>query len=141
MPTSCGVFLRNPQQQWLLGHATGQSHWDIFKGLPDDSETPVQTALRELKEETGLLFDSHQLTDTGLHSYRPGKSLHLFIATFDGASSTLRCSSTFVARNSNVMIPEMDAFQWFEPDEARQKVVPNMRRVLDTIVERFQPPW
>ena len=118
MQTSCGVFLRNTLHQWLLGHATGQAHWDIFKGLPNDLETPLQTALRELEEETGL-----RLT-----------------AVLDCDASSLRCSSMFAHRVSNVMIPEMDAFHWFDPDEARRKVVPRMRKVLDTIVEYRPSP-
>ena len=95
----------------------------------------MQTALRELKEETGLQLAPHQLHDTGRHTYRPGKSLHLFTAILDCDSSSLRCASMFAHRVSNIMTPEMDAFQWFDPDAARQKVVPRMRAVLDTIVE------
>ena len=140
MQTSCGVFLRNTQHQWLLGHATGQAHWDIFKGLPNDLETPIQTALRELEEETGLRLTPHQLEDAGQHAYRPGKSMHLFTAVLDCDASSLRCSSIFAHRVSNVMIPEMDAFHWFDPDEARRKVVPRMRKVLDTIVEYRPSP-
>ena len=114
MQTSCGIFLRNTQHH--------------------------QTALRELEEETGLRLTPHQLEDAGQHAYRPGKSLHLFTAVLDCDASSLRCSSMFAHRVSNVMIPEMDAFHWFDPDEARRKVVPSMRYVLDTIVEYRPSP-
>ena len=47
------VFYRGDAVEYLLLHyASG--HWDFPKGNIEPGETPEQTALREIKEETGL---------------------------------------------------------------------------------------
>ena len=62
MEKSCGVFLFNEQKVLLLQYATGQKegewdlqgHWDFPKGHVDKGETEIETATRELEEETGI---------------------------------------------------------------------------------------
>ncbi len=39
----------------LIWEIYGKGHWDFPKGHREGTETPIQTALRELKEETGLV--------------------------------------------------------------------------------------
>lgn len=40
----------------LLVHRPGYDDWSLPKGKPDDGENPLQTAIREVGEETGLPF-------------------------------------------------------------------------------------
>ena len=62
MEKSCGVVLFNGQKVLLLQYATGQKegdsdlqgHWDFPKGHVDKGETEIETAIRELEEETGI---------------------------------------------------------------------------------------
>tara|TARA_Y100000590_G_scaffold335177_1_gene381488 strand:+ start:382 stop:810 length:429 start_codon:yes stop_codon:yes gene_type:complete len=62
MEKSCGVVLFNEQKVLLLQYAIGQKegdwdlqgHWDFPKGHIDNGETEVETATRELEEETGI---------------------------------------------------------------------------------------
>tara|TARA_B100001750_G_scaffold236790_1_gene241103 strand:+ start:551 stop:979 length:429 start_codon:yes stop_codon:yes gene_type:complete len=62
MEKSCGVVLFNGQKVLLLQYAKGQKegdwdlqgHWDFPKGHVDKGETEVETATRELEEETGI---------------------------------------------------------------------------------------
>jgi len=62
MEKSCGVVLFNEQKILLLQYATGQKegewdlqgHWDFPKGHVDKGETEIETATRELEEETGI---------------------------------------------------------------------------------------
>ena len=58
MDKSCGVVLFNSGKVLLLRHSPlssrGGGHWDFPKGHIDDGETEIQTALRELEEETGI---------------------------------------------------------------------------------------
>lgn len=53
---SAGIItyiLENKQPLYLILHYTA-GHWEFPKGTMDPGETKVQTAHRELKEETGL---------------------------------------------------------------------------------------
>ena len=75
---SCGILVINDQQELLLCHVTGAWHWDIPKGGTDPGETPLDTALRETREECGLDLRSRVMLDLGAMSYRPRKDLHLF---------------------------------------------------------------
>ena len=53
METSCGVILVNFDSVLILQYPQG--HWDLPKGhIEDKDENHKQTALRELKEETGI---------------------------------------------------------------------------------------
>ena len=62
MEKSCGVVLFNEQKVLLLQYAKGQKegewdlqgHWDFPKGHVDKGETEIETATRELEEETGI---------------------------------------------------------------------------------------
>ncbi len=50
--TAAGGVVHNSQQQWLL--IFRKKRWDLPKGKIDPGETPVQAAVREVQEETGL---------------------------------------------------------------------------------------
>lgn len=53
---SFGIFaVRNGEV--LVIHQKSGNHWTLSKGRPERGETPRQTAIRELKEETGLDID------------------------------------------------------------------------------------
>ena len=55
MDTFCVLVLLNERHEWFIAHVTGSSHWDIPKGIKDDSESRLDAALRETQEETGLV--------------------------------------------------------------------------------------
>ena len=65
MEKSCGIVLFNSDEFLLIKHPTksngDEGHWDFPKGHVEGSETELETAKRELIEETGIvnfrLFD------------------------------------------------------------------------------------
>ncbi|OCS47181.1 NUDIX hydrolase [Ralstonia pickettii] len=117
---SCGLVLLNEDGDVLLAHATETRHWDIPKGAPEPSEDHRDTALRETREETGLVLDSHALIELGRFPYRRDKELHLFAARLrraDVALDRLTCTSMFHSYHTGRLIPEMDAYRWATAEE------------------------
>ena len=65
MEKSCGIVLLNSDEFLLIQHPAksngDEGHWDFPKGHVEGSETELETAKRELIEETGIvnfrLFD------------------------------------------------------------------------------------
>jgi len=50
---SCGCIVINDKNEVLLIHHNA-GHWDFPKGHVEEGETDVQTAIREVKEETNI---------------------------------------------------------------------------------------
>lgn len=127
---SCGSVIVNDVGELLLCHVTGQTRWDLPKGGPDAGETPLQAALRETREETGLALDPAAMLDLGRLPYRLRKDLHLFATLqprFD--PEQLVCESRFCDLRGQ-RLPEMDGFGWFRFDLAPLRVSPRLAEVL-----------
>jgi putative (di)nucleoside polyphosphate hydrolase len=128
---SCGVVALNADGELLLCHVTGQNHWDLPKGGIDTGESPLQAALRETREETGLRLDAEALLDLGPFSYTAKKDLHLFATCLPRIDlAELRCESHFVDRWAGRELPEMDGYGWFGFDRVATLCTPKMAAVL-----------
>ena len=111
---SCGVVIVNDAAELLLCHVTGHDHWDLPKGGGAPDETPLQAALRETQEETGLVLDPAGLIELGRLPYRPRKDLHLFATRLPRVDpAQLVCESRFADPLTGRRLPEMDGFGWF----------------------------
>lgn len=125
MRCSAGFVILCPSGM-LVGHVTGAKHWDIPKGNIDAGEQALEAAIRELREETGLVYDHDNgvLTNAftgvqylvtnirplGRHSYKKGKELELFvlIVPSDVDVAALKCESMVV--RPTYAFPELDGF-------------------------------
>ncbi len=132
--TSCGVLVTDGILL-LLGHATGSPRWDIPKGLAEGAEAFEAAARRELREETGLVAPADALRPLGVHRYRAGKRLALFVWRVQAMPSpeTLVCVSLFQDRWGR-MRPEFDRFGVFGLDEALGLVGAAMAAVLAPVL-------
>jgi len=114
----------------LVAHrsARGSLQWTLPKGAREEGETVAETALREVREETGLEAELLGPLDTIDYWFvwapertRYHKFVHYFLMRF--------ASGDFSQRDH-----EMEDAAWFEPDEARRRMAfANERRLLDLI--------
>lgn len=92
---SCGIIpvyatAGQPRQYLLVQHKAG--HWGFPKGHPENDETTLETALRELKEETGLtpdsLIDDVPFAERYIFRKRSGKVVDKNVTYFIGFIAT-----------------------------------------------------
>jgi 8-oxo-dGTP pyrophosphatase MutT (NUDIX family) len=130
---SFGVLVFDAHGRLLMAHATGRRYWDIPKGAAEPGETPREAALRELREETGLVLAPARLTEIGLRRYYAGKALHLFRAAVSSVEWDIDrcvCSSFFPHPRTGLPTPEVDRFRWATPAEALALAARSMSAVL-----------
>lgn len=131
--TSCGVIVTDGARL-LLGHATRSPRWDIPKGLAEAGEDFRAAALRELREETGLVAPPAALRPLGVHRYLPGKALALFYWHPEPMPdpALLACTSMIRLPGGTAM-PELDRFALCCWPEALARVGRNLARVLSAL--------
>jgi predicted NUDIX family NTP pyrophosphohydrolase len=112
--------------------------WSIPKGEVAPGEDPLETARRELEEETGLQAPE-KLTPLSPITQKSGKVVHAWAFEGDADPATLR-SNTFTMewpRGSGRMqeFPEVDRAAWFGIEEASRKLLPAQLPLLAELVQ------
>ena len=120
MEKSCGVILFNGQEVLLLQHSDKKKkgHWDFPKGHVEDGETELQTALRELAEETEII-DVKLLPDfnhtISYYLMKEGKRIFKEVIFFIGLTNEKRVSIS----------DEHQSFAWLDYDSAIKRLTYN----------------
>lgn len=133
LPVSCGTLVVNGRGELLLCHVTNTARWDIPKGMRDDGEDNLQAAMRELREEAGVVFAASRFTELGGFAYRRDKALHLYLVQAGdelGDLGTLVCTSFFVDPVTGAATPETDGFRWASRAELASLCWPRMGQLL-----------
>jgi len=133
---SCGIILAHTPngkpEGWLLCHPTNAGkRWDFPKGLAEPGEVHLNTALRELFEETGTLLDIDNVLDLGQHPYIKGKDLHLYYIELNDIKPNLMKCTSLVENKNRDDYPEMDAFAIFPLDKIKQRLGKSMSAWID----------
>lgn len=123
----------------------GDGAWSIPKGGIEPGEDALAAARREFGEETGL-----PLADDAVPIALPpvrqpgGKTVHAWAVAQDVDPAQLR-SNTFAMEwpprsGQQREFPEVDRAAWFPLDEARQKILPGQRPLLDHLAAVIDRP-
>jgi predicted NUDIX family NTP pyrophosphohydrolase len=131
----------------LLGHPGGPywiardlEAWTIPKGGIHPGEGPLDTALREFREETGFETSPPYLP-LGYIVQRSGKTVHAwaFEGDADPAALTSEMTSTEWPPRSGkwIQIPEIDRAAFFTIAEARRRINPAQVALLDRLLEHL----
>ena len=143
MKRSAGVLLRRADGRVLLVHPGGPfwarkdaGAWSIPKGEHDDSEDPEVCARREFLEELGVPAPD-ALADLGTVRQKNRKEVRAFYGEGDVDADAV-VSNTFEMEwppRSGRMesFPEIDRAEWFDLDEAREKLNPAQADFLDRL--------
>lgn len=98
---SAGFIIETPEG-FLLTHPTGRpktkGNWDIPKGHMETGEYPLETAIRELQEETGLEYNpDFKTTYLGEFDYTLSKNIILYHVIWPDTIDLkkLKCTSYF----------------------------------------------
>ncbi|MGY9005583.1 MAG: NUDIX hydrolase [Alphaproteobacteria bacterium] len=98
--------------QQYFRHAISEHLWEVPRGFIDEGETPLEAALRELREETGLTCDLSEVVSLGFYLPEPST-----IGSRGAVFSALACRV-----GDRVGAPEigLGALSFFTIDEVRE---------------------
>jgi predicted NUDIX family NTP pyrophosphohydrolase len=151
---SAGILLHRENGagaiEFLLVHPGGPywarrdlGAWSIPKGQIEDGEDPRDCALREMAEELGAapVLAPENLVELGSVRQRAGKVVEAWAAEAEFDPAAL-ASNTFALEwpprsGTEQEFPEVDRAEWFEPGEARRKILPAQATFLDRLLEHL----
>lgn len=125
------VFHRDEDNhiQFLLVQGYG-NYWGFPKGHAESNETHLQTALRELQEETQI---------TEVHIIPELKYREAYVIKRRGGLSIYKKITYFVGevteKKAERLRSEIKQLAWFDLEYAKQLVVPDKKVILDKVYE------
>ncbi|MFA7596612.1 MAG: RNA pyrophosphohydrolase [Novosphingobium sp.] len=145
-----GVMLVNHRRQAFVGKRIDTKEgdwWQMPQGGIDEGEEPMQAALRELNEETGLqsrhvsliaqtreelLYDlPRELLGKLWGGRYRGQRQHWFLARFTGQDSDFNLAAHDPA--------EFCDWRWVDPEQLPQLIIPFKAQVYQAILDEFRP--
>jgi len=140
-----GIMLLNRENLVFVGRRidTTSEAWQMPQGGIDEGESPLEAALRELKEETGtdkaeLLAESREWLTYDLPEdlipklwggkFR-GQRQKWFAMRFTGSDKDI---------NIKTDDPEFNAWQWVAPARVPELIVPFKQKLYRALVDEFQ---
>ena len=131
------VFIAHPGGPFFAAKDAG--HWTIPKGEVEDGEDHLATAIREFKEETGIVIDpGARFIELGSILQKGGKTVHAWAVEQDCPEPYVCKSNVFSMQwppNSGKFqsFPEIDRAQFFPIEEARLKLKETQRPLLERL--------
>lgn len=136
----------NGEPEFFLVHPGGpfwakknEASWTIPKGLADDDEELLHTAIREFHEETGIVPQGPH-TSLGYVKLKSGKTVHAWAFEGnwnpdDGIVSNRITIEWPPKSGKNISIPEVDRAEWMSFDQASVFINPGQIPLLKRAVE------
>jgi|SRR5688572_380904 len=119
------VVLRRRDRRWQCLVLRVYRNWDFPKGLVEPGEEPLDAALREVAEETGLRGLELRWGEVWCETepYAGGKVARFYVA--ESASGTV-----VLPTNPQLGRPEHHEFRWLDLDAAARLLPPRLQRIL-----------
>jgi putative (di)nucleoside polyphosphate hydrolase len=141
-----GVMLLNRDGQVFVGQRLDSTleAWQMPQGGIDDGEAPLDAAIRELREETGVAADKVRLIAEGpdeLFYDLPddmigkiwkgkwrGQRQRWFLFAFDGTDADI---------DIQTLEPEFRAWRWADPADLPSMIVPFKKALYEQVLAGF----
>lgn len=123
---SCGIILARTTDDGVVTLLLRAfHHWDFPKGLLEDGEQPLEAALRELQEETGIKAVEFDWGDRFIESgpYSRGKTARYYLASTAEEAVEMGISP-------DTGEPEHHEWRWVSFDEAHDLSSPRVRDIV-----------
>ncbi len=123
--------IKNGELEFLLLKRSPEQYypnlWQMVTGKIKENETAYQSALREIKEETGLTPEKFWVAPTVNSFYSPDKDYICILPVF----------ATRVNDECEIILSkEHTEFKWVNPEEAKQLLAwDGQRKSVDVIVD------
>lgn len=123
---SCGVVVvRHTDAGWVTLMLRAFRIWDFPKGMREAGEAPLQTAVREVAEESGLRDLEFRWGETFIQTdpYSRGKVARYYLAETKQGSISMGISP-------ETGRPEHHEYRWFDFDSAYDIASPRVKLVV-----------
>ncbi len=129
--------------QVLLAHPGGPfwakkewASWSIPKGEFEETEEPLNAALREMTEETGLT-PSGKFIELSPVKLKSGKIIYAF-AVEGSADPSKHVSNNFDMEwppksGKKQSFPEVDRIEWFNVEEAMKRIIEGQKVIIEEL--------
>jgi len=137
-PISCGFLIvrGDPIESFLL--MKHSRRWDLPKGHVDEGETELQCALRELREETGIVADDIEIDPTFIYENR----YMVNQKRYGGKGFIEKKLLVYLARLKNpvrITVTEHDGYRWFSwnpPHRIQDLTIDSLLETLERHLQR-----
>lgn len=136
------VFLAHPGGPFFWKKDEGV--WTVPKGLTEEGEDPLDAAIREFGEETGILPPTaDRLTPLGSVKQKGGKTVYCWAFEQNGEILSEPKSNTFEMEwppgsGEKQNFPEIDRLSFFPIEIARQKMIAAQIPFLERLLEKIK---
>lgn len=128
------VFLAHPGGPFWARRDAGA--WTVPKGQVEAGEDPLETAIREFEEETGIRLEG-PFRPLGEIRQKAGKIVTAWACEGDADPAAVSSNTVRMEwpRNSGrtVEFPEIDRCAWYPPDGARDRINPAQAAFIDRL--------
>lgn len=128
---AAAVLCRDHEGRVLVVHDSFKRHWTIPGGVVDGGEDPATGAVREAREEAGVIVALGDLLGL-FSSYPPDRLMAVYSATPEAQPS---------GGPQPLHAHEIDAVEWVPLATARDRVAPHVRFQLERCLESPGGTW
>lgn len=122
------VFLAHPGGPFWAKRDDGA--WTIPKGVVEEGDDLLPTAIREFEEETGIRL-SGPFVPLGSVRLKSNKVVHAWACEGDADPSRVTSNEVRVRwQGRTITIPEVDRCEWFDPETAMRKINPAQTELI-----------